>query len=42
MKNKIVLEENRICEEYTTTNIGVEALALKNHVGKKKINHSLE
>ena len=41
MKNKIVLEENRICEEYTTTNIGVEALALKNHVGKKKIKEIL-
>ena len=41
MKQKIILDEKVICEEYTTTNIGIEALALKNHAGKKKIKEIL-
>lgn len=41
MKNKVTLDEGVICKEYTTTNIGIEALALKNHVGKKKIKEIL-
>lgn len=39
---KIELNEELICNEYQTTNIGIEALALKYHVGKKKINAILE
>ena len=37
MKEKNTLEENLICDEYINTKIGIEALALKYHVGKKKI-----
>lgn len=37
MKNKSKLNEELICEEYLETQIGVESLALKYHVGKKKI-----
>lgn len=37
MKTKTDLDEKTICREYTETTIGVEALALKYHVGKKKI-----
>jgi len=41
MKNKNVLDEKMICNEYTETEIGVEAMALKYHVGKKKIKEIL-
>lgn len=37
MGTKVVLDEKQICQEYLTTNIGVETLALKHHVGKKRI-----
>lgn len=37
MKNKEFLNEKEICEEYLDTKIGIEKLALKYHVGKKKI-----
>lgn len=36
------MEEKEICKEYLTTNIGIEALALKYHMGKKKINEILK
>lgn len=36
-KSKITINEKIICEEYQTTNIGVESLASKYHVGKLKI-----
>jgi len=36
-KNKIILDENLICDEYTNSKIGIEALALKYHVGKLKV-----
>lgn len=42
MKKKTELDEKAICLEYTDTTIGVEALALKYHVGKKKIKVILE
>lgn len=38
---KTILDEKTICDEYQSTNIGIEALALKYHVGKKKINEIL-
>lgn len=38
---KAKLDEKTICNEYQSTNIGIEALALKYHVGKKKINEIL-
>jgi len=41
MKNKVTLNEKQICQEYLTTNIGVESLALKHHVGKKRIKEIL-
>lgn len=34
---KRILDEELICKEYTETNAGVEMIALKYHVGKKKI-----
>lgn len=34
---KVILDDNLICEEYLNTKIGVESLALKYHVGKKRI-----
>lgn len=37
MKKSIKLDEKVICEEYQSSSIGVESLALKYHVGKKKI-----
>ena len=42
MKNKIVLNEEVICKEYLETQIGVENMALKYHVGKKRIKDILE
>ncbi len=42
MKEKNTLEENLICDEYINTKIGIEALALKYHVGKKKIKAILD
>lgn len=38
---KTILDEKTICDEYQSTNIGIEALALKYHVGKKNINEIL-
>ena len=38
---RIILNEKNICDEYLNTKIGVEALALKNHVGKKRIKEIL-
>lgn len=34
---KVILNEEEICKEYVDTTIGVEAMALKYHVGKKRI-----
>lgn len=34
---KTILDEELICKEYTESNIGVESMATKYHVGKKKI-----
>ena len=42
MKNKIELNEEVICKEYLETQIGVENMALKYHVGKKRIKDILE
>lgn len=42
MKNKIELNEEVICKEYLETQIGVESMALKYHVGKKRIRDILE
>lgn len=42
MKNKVTLDEGLICKEYRETNIGIETMALKYHVGKKKIKEILE
>lgn len=42
MVNKVILDENVICDEYTQTQIGIEKLALKYHVGKYKIKQILE
>lgn len=42
MINKVILDEKVICEEYTHTQIGIEKLALKYHVGKYKIKQILE
>lgn len=41
MKRKVILNEKEICQNYVTTNIGVETLALKHHVGKKRIKEIL-
>ena len=41
MKNKVTLDENLICKEYRESNIGVEAIALKYHVGKPKVKEIL-
>ena len=38
---KTILDEKTICDEYQSTNIGIEAIALKYHVGKKKTNEIL-
>lgn len=37
MKRNIEIDENQICDEYVSTNIGTEALALKYHIGKKRV-----
>lgn len=37
MKQKVVLDEEAICKEYAETGIGIEAMALKYHVGKLRI-----
>ena len=37
MKKKITLDENAICQEYLETEIGIASMALKYHVGKKRI-----
>ena len=42
MKNKNELNEEVICKEYLETQIGVENIALKYHVGKKRIKDILE
>lgn len=42
MKKKITLDENAICQEYLETEIGIESMALKYHVGKKKIREILD
>ena len=36
-RKRITLNEEQICNEYLNTKIGVEALALKYHVGKLRI-----
>lgn len=41
MKNRTELNEEMICKEYLDTQIGIESLALKYHVGKKKIKEIL-
>lgn len=41
MRRKAELDEKLICEEYKYSNVGIETLALKYHVGKKKINSIL-
>ena len=41
MKNRTELNEEMICKEYLDTRIGIESLALKYHVGKKKIKEIL-
>ena len=41
MKNRTELNEEMICKEYFDTQIGIESLALKYHVGKKKIKEIL-
>ena len=33
---KTILDEKTICDEYQSTNIGIEAIALKYHVGKRR------
>ena len=40
-KNKVVLDEKVICDEYLNSKIGIESLALKYHVGKLKIKQIL-
>lgn len=42
MKKKITLDENIICQEYLETEIGIESMALKYHVGKKRIREILD
>lgn len=42
MKKKINLDENIICQEYLETEIGIESIALKYHVGKKRIREILD
>ena len=37
MREKVVLDEDAICKEYSETGIGIEAMALKYHVGKLRI-----
>lgn len=34
---KVILNEDEICKEYIDTTIGIETMALKYHVGKKRI-----
>lgn len=41
MKKNITLDENIICQEYLETEIGIESMALKYHVGKKRIREIL-
>lgn len=31
------INEDEICQDYINSNIGIEALALKNKVGKKRL-----
>lgn len=40
-KNRVILDEKSICDEYLNTKIGIEAMALKYHVGKLKIKQIL-
>lgn len=40
-RKRITLNEEQICNEYLNTKIGVEALALKYHVGKLRIKEIL-
>lgn len=40
-KEKVEIDEGLVCKEYKETNIGVESLALKYHVGKLKIKEIL-
>ena len=42
MKKKITLDENIICQEYLEAEIGIESMALKYHVGKKRIREILD
>lgn len=42
MKKKITLDENIICQEYLEREIGIESMALKYHVGKKRIREILD
>ena len=42
MKKKITLDENIICQEYLEAEIGIESIALKYHVGKKRIREILD
>ena len=41
MKRNVISDEKQICQDYLTTNIGIESLALKHHVGKKRIKEIL-
>lgn len=41
-RKRIQLDENIICKEYTDTNIGIESLATKYHVGKLRIQEILK
>ena len=42
MKAKVILNDSEICEEYINNEEGIETLALKHHVGKKRIREILE
>lgn len=42
MKKTITLDENIICQEYLEREIGIESMALKYHVGKKRIREILD
>lgn len=41
MKAKVILNDSEICEEYVNSEDGIETLALKHHVGKKRIREIL-
>ena len=41
MKAKVILNDSEICKEYVNSEDGIETLALKHHVGKKRIREIL-